>query len=91
MFSLSDHVTRERKHVTQKQDVLEYVRTYPGKTSAELAQLKAHFLDKDESLWKLYRDMFARRLPDLEPLNIQRGDRRKCTVCGNRSETWWPR
>ena len=88
---LEQQVAQHREYVTQRHGVLEYVVAYPGKTSAELSAIKADFLHNDATRWKEYRDMFARRLPELAPLQILKGGQRKCSVSGKTSLTWWPK
>ena len=59
------------------------VETYPGRTSAELAQIS----EKE-------RHVFARRLPEAERSakhNVFRGAARNCQVTGNKALTWWPK
>jgi len=67
---------------SQRALVLDLVRRYPGKTSAELA---ARSSDLDR--WQI-----ARRLPELaEAGAIIRGEERTCRCCQRRSLTWWLR
>lgn len=66
-----------RRHA-QRTRVLRAVRAYPGCTSAELA----HRIDMD-------RYAVARRLPELEPVWIHKGDSRPCAIQGRRAVTWW--
>ena len=74
----------------QQQLVLDYVRRYPGHTSAELARLMAKARDDDYRLWMNYRHMVARRTSELCPLYVRRGEARDCEVTGNAAATWWP-
>lgn len=57
--------------------VLEAVRRWPGLTSLELGAR----LDIDR--WAV-----ARRLPELEPVHVRKGDPR--TINSRRHVTWWP-
>ena len=68
---------------------LDAVHEWPGRTSAELAELlrlAGHDLDR----WQV-----ARRLPELLPSRrstgaVVQGAPRKCTARGSRAVTWWP-
>lgn len=72
-------VTSSGERDRQAQLVLDHVRVWPGRTSAELSQ--GHELD---------RYVFARRLPELARLGfIKRGIARRCTATGRRAITWW--
>jgi hypothetical protein len=62
----------------QAQAVLEAVQRWPGLTSLELGAR----MDIDR--WAV-----ARRLPELEPAHVRRGEPR--TINGRRHVTWWPR
>lgn len=63
----------------QQQEVLAAVRKWPGLTSLKLAA-------------RMQRDrwMVARRLPELEPIHVRKGDEFR-TVNGRRHCTWWPK
>jgi len=64
----------------QQSKAAEAVRTYPGQTSQELADLTG-----------LDRYMLARRLPEVEGSLVSKGDTRRCQVSGRTATTWWPR
>lgn len=63
----------------QRARVRRAVHDYPGRTSAELAEA----IDMD-------RYAVARRLPELEPLRVHKGEPRTCSIQGRRAVTWWP-
>ncbi len=65
---------------TNKGRVLEAVRTFPGKTSAEYSKMLG--MDRTEA---------GRRLPDLyrEGL-VRKGAARLCTEKHTKAKTWWP-
>lgn len=75
----------------QQRLVLDYVRQYPGRTSAELAWRVARDRDGDGALWPAYRPMLGRRLPELVPAHVRKGESRVCSVTDADSLTWWPR
>lgn len=74
----------------QQSLVLEYVRRWPGHTSAELARRMAIARDDDARMWVAYRHMVARRTSELHPTRIRRGASRVCDVCGSDCLTWYP-
>lgn len=64
----------------QRRAVYAALRLHPGRTSRELARL----MDVD-------RYQPSRRLPELEHAGwVRRGQRRRCSIGGIVSETWWP-
>ena len=68
------------KAASNRELVLSYVRTFPGKTSSELAILTG--LERHEA---------ARRLADLKHIGeVYQGDRRACSTNGNFMMTWLP-
>ena len=74
----ADQVTRSGRRGSQKRAVLELVRLWPGRTSAELARSG-----------ELDRYVVARRLPDLcRDGLVRRGDERMCSVTDNQAITW---
>lgn len=75
----------------QQQLVLSYVQQFPGCTSAELSRHMAEARDDNADLWPKYRPMFGRRLSELNPGHIRRGEERKCLVCLSDSYTWYAR
>lgn len=70
-------INRTGTRATQQHQVLAAVRRYPGRTSAELARLVG-----------LDRYMVAKRLPELEPLHVQRGPKRQCAANHRPALTW---
>jgi len=64
----------------QKRQVYAVLCLYPGRTSAELAEVAG-----------LDRYMLARRLPDLEDERLAtKGSKRRCDATGRKAVTWWP-
>lgn len=76
----AERSTRSGARASQQNRVLAWVRRWPGRTSRELAALA-----------NVDRYMVARRLPELEPVHLRRGDLRKCAVTHTRAVTWWPK
>lgn len=68
-----------------------YVEQFPGHTSAELAMQMAISRGDGPGGWALYRPMLGRRLPELVPVHVRKGEARMCEVTGAESLTWWPR
>ena len=65
---------------SNRERILSYVRTFPGQTSAEIAQ--AVLLERHEA---------ARRLADLLNFgDVQQGTKRACRTNGNAMLTWLP-
>ena len=74
----AEKFTKSGKRQSQKQMVLDAVRSFPGRTSAELA-----------NLMRVSRYLPARRLPDLKADGlIVVGGMRECRITGERSLTW---
>ena len=71
----------------QQRLVLDAVKVYPGRTSAELGQLIAQDRSEDVVMWR-YRA--ARRLPELQPSHVRRGPPRECERTGRPAGTWYP-
>ena len=63
----------------QREKVLAAVKRFPGCTSAEL-----------ETAMGMDRPATARRLPELEPLLVYKGERRTCRTRGTQAYTWYP-
>jgi len=83
---------RAREFVqSQRKDVLDYVNCFWGLTSAELAWEYAGRRHDAPDRWKEFRPMFARRLPEMVPRYIRRGDIRVCDQCQSPCVTWWPK
>jgi len=79
-FRAGDKVLKSGRLRGQTQAVLEALRKYPGRTSAELAGLA-----------DLDRYAVARRLPNLAYRGLaERGPERECTVCSTPCITWRP-
>jgi len=81
---VSSHLAAEAmdasgRRASQQHRVLRAVRRYPGRTSAELAELIG-----------MDRYAVARRLPELEPRHVEKGPIRICEARGTRATTWWP-
>lgn len=72
----------------QQESVLEMVRLYPGCTSAELGKVAAI---KNCASYEKMRSMYARRLPELALLHVERGESRICCITNAKCVTWWPR
>lgn len=71
----------------QQLAVLEAVKRWPGRTSAELGKLIAENAHEDATRW---RYTVARRLPELAPVHVRRMKPRACEATGNPATTWWP-
>lgn len=91
----TSHRAAERVKLTgalgrQQALVRDLVQRFPGHTSAELAM--HHALERGQGAggWALYRPMIARRLPELAPVHVRKGEARVCDVTGQQSLTWWP-
>lgn len=68
------------KAASHRETILSYVRTFPGKTSAEIAFAV-----------RMERHEAARRLPELREVGlVVNGEARKCTVSGTQQMTWLP-
>lgn len=75
----------------QQHAVLALVRAYPGCTSAEIAMHYAISRGDGPGAWREDRPMTARRLPELSPVHVRKGEPRECTLTGSQCLTWWPR
>jgi len=79
-YQAGDRVLRSGKVKGQMKFCLLAVRRWPGRTSAELAQLAG-----------MDRYSVARRLPALEHRGfVKKGGERLCTVCKSKCVTWTP-
>ena len=67
------------KLASQQQTVLQAIRTWPGSTAVEIAQLA-----------RIDRYAVSRRTSELCGVKIRKGDPRICTVAGTAQLTWWP-
>jgi hypothetical protein len=63
----------------QQSAVFAAVRQWPGSTAVELARLAG-----------MDRYAVSRRLPELEPVHVRRGEARTCEANGRPQVTWWP-
>lgn len=68
--------------------VLALVRRFPGSTAGELAMYQSR---ADRAPFDGWRYRVSRRLPELAPAHIERGEARECKALGTRQTTWWPR
>ncbi len=71
--------------------VRDAVKRNPGMTAVELAAILAGTAVREEprpAHW--WRIEASRRLPELEPVYVRRGDARRCSVNGSPMTTWWP-
>lgn len=73
----ADQIRRSGELGRQQLAVLEAVRRWPGLTSLELG-----------ARMNINRWAVARRLPELEPVHVRKGEPR--LVNGRRHVTWWP-
>lgn len=71
----------------QQREVLEAVQRWPGCTSAELAQQMAAVRGCH---WTEVRWMVARRLPELEPHRVKKGEARECRMTRRKAHAWSP-
>lgn len=78
----AEEIKETRELQEQQLKVLEFVRNFPGLTSAELAEKMADNYDNNPELWHRYRAMFGRRLSELKPVYVMEGAKRKCWVTG---------
>lgn len=83
----ADQIRRTGELGRQQLAVLDAVRRWPGRTSAELGKLIADDLGQDATRW---RYTVARRLPELAPIHVRRMKPRACEATGNPATTWWP-
>ena len=71
--------------------VLAAVRAWPGHTAVELAHLMdgtvCRTLPRPTHWWRLE---VSRRLPELVPFHVKRGEARQCTRSGTSQTTWRP-
>jgi hypothetical protein len=72
-------VTRSGARGNQQRLVRSLVQRFPGRTSRELARCAG-----------IDRYMVARRLPEVEPVHVKKGEARRCEVGGRSASTWWP-
>jgi CRP-like cAMP-binding protein len=77
-----EHINKSGIRKKQRDEVLMFVREYPGHTSQEYGKLHK----------KYDRDTFSRRLPELRDRGlIHVGHKTRCAVTGRLAVTWWPR
>ena len=72
-----DAINASGQRATQQRVVLRLVRKYPDRTSRELA-----------ALGNVDRYMVGRRLSELEPVYVRRGEKRRCAVNQGNAVTW---
>jgi len=72
-------LNRNGTRATQQAQVLAWVRLWPGLTSRELAARA-----------NCDRYIIARRLPELEPIHVRKGDARRCGITQRQAVTWYP-
>lgn len=76
----AESVSRDGTLPRQARECLAFLRSHPGRTTAELGDLHE----------TLDRYVFARRMADLEKAGlVWSGDIRDCLI-GRRSRPWWP-
>lgn len=76
----ADFITRDGSRARQQNRAVEIVRSKPGHTSNELADLCG-----------LDRYMLARRLPECESAGaVHKGAPRVCKISGRKAVTWHP-
>jgi hypothetical protein len=75
----AEYVTDTGIRAAQCRRVADAVRRFPGRTSNELSDASG-----------IDRYTIARRLPELEPAHVTRGDARTCRISGRRALTWEP-
>jgi hypothetical protein len=78
-YEAEAEITESGLRGEQQRKVRSLVHRYPGRTSRELAELA-----------ELDRYMVARRLPEIEPVHVRKGEQRKCKVGRRNASTWWP-
>lgn len=71
----------------QQREVLAAVNRWPDRTSAELSQLMAAAAGRH---WTELRWMVARRLPELEPVHVRKGEARACSMTRRSAHVWSP-
>lgn len=71
------HINETGIRERQQRAAYAVVCNHPGHTSAELAK----YCDLDSY-------QLARRLPELRPVHVRTGSKRKCTVTGRWAQTW---
>lgn len=71
--------------------VRDAVTRWPGRTAVELGRLLDGTLCRDiprEDHW--WRIEASRRLAELDPVHVRRGEARTCSVAGTNQATWLP-
>lgn len=71
--------------------VRDAVRRWPGKTAVELGRLldgtPCREIPREDHWWRIEA---SRRLPELDPMHVRRGEPRTCSIAGTSQATWWP-
>lgn len=79
-----NEITKSGERSRQQIRVLALIEAIPGSTAGELAKAAAE--------WNVGVDYFAiqRRVSELEPQFVRRGESRACSVRGTKQTTIWP-
>jgi hypothetical protein len=71
--------------------VRDAVARWPGRTAVELGRLldgtPCREVPREDHWWRIEA---SRRLPELDPVHVRRGEPRTCSINGNSMATWWP-
>ena len=71
--------------------VRDAVRRWPGKTAVELGRLldgtPCREIPREDHWWRIEA---SRRLPELDPVHVRRGEPRACSIARTSQATWWP-
>ena len=71
--------------------VRDAVRRWPGKTAVELGRLldgtPCREIPREDHWWRIEA---SRRLAELDPVHVRRGEPRICSIAGTSQGTWWP-
>lgn len=71
--------------------VRDAVRRWPGKTAVELGRLldgtPCREIPREDHWWRIEA---SRRLAELDPVHVRRGESRSCSIAGTQQATWWP-
>lgn len=80
-------ITRSGERESQQRAVVDLVRSYPGRTARELAEIEFAGLPQDPT--KRYYAI-QRRVSEMSPRYIRRGGQRKCSESERVATTLWP-
>lgn len=76
----AEQITRDGSRHQWRKQVAEAVRSYPGRTSRELARS-----------CRIAHEILHKRLPECVTAGVVcKGDARRCLVTGRRTTVWWP-